>query len=97
MTGRFRIGRIEPGDLDFFRKTDLGEQPNAVVVDIELVPGEAMTSTDRMGMVVVVPAFASGEKCDPPVVARVVAGLKAALAPEVRGGVDQPCGVQAER
>ena len=50
-----------------------------------------------MGVVVVVPAFAAGEQRDPPAVAGVVAGFKAAAAPHVGGGVDQPGGVQAER
>ena len=54
-----------------------------------------MARTDGMGVVVVVPAFASGEERDPPVVAGVVLGLETTLAPEVRGGVDEPCGVKA--
>ena len=94
--GWFGVVRVELGDLDFFGEADLGEQPDAVVVDVELVPGEAVTGADRVGVVVVVPAFAAGEESDPPVVAGVVAGLEAALAPEVGGGVDQPGGVQAE-
>jgi hypothetical protein len=75
---------------------DAAEQPDAVVVDVELVPGEAVAGADRVGVVVVVPAFAAGEQGDPPVVAGVVLGLEAALAPEVGGGVDQPGGVQAD-
>src|SRR5258708_18560493 len=49
-----------------------------------------------MGVVVVVPALAAGEDGDPPVVAGVVLGLEAALAPEVGGGVDQPGGVETD-
>ena len=49
-----------------------------------------------MRVVVVVPAFAEGDHGDPPVVARIVPGVEAALAPQVRGGVDQPRGVPAE-
>src|SRR5215472_12441400 len=47
-------------------------------------------------MVVVVPAFAAGEQGHPPAVARVVAGFKAAAAPHVGGGVDEPGGVEAD-
>src|SRR5271169_5810807 len=83
------------GDLDAFGEADFGEEPDAVVVDVELVPGETVARADGMGVVVVVPAFASGEESDPPVVAGVVLGFEAALAPEVRGGVDEPCGVKA--
>ena len=46
---------------------------------------------------VVVPAFAAADQGDPPVVARVVASFKAARTPEMRGRVDEPGGVEAER
>src|SRR5277367_2710822 len=86
---------VELGDLDSFGEADFAEEPDAVVVDVELVPSEAVARTDGVGVVVVVPAFASGEKRDPPVVAGVVLGLEAALAPEMRGGVHKPGGVKA--
>src|SRR5438552_2870053 len=86
--GGFGILGIELGDLDFFGEANFAEKPDAVIIDVELVPGEAVTCADRVGVMVVVPAFASGEECDPPVVAGVVLGLEAALAPEVRRGVD---------
>ena len=56
-----------------------------------------MAGGNRMRMMVVVPAFAAGQQRDPPVVAGVVAGLEAARAPEMGGGVDQPGRVQAQR
>ena len=80
----------------FSARPILLEEPDAVVVDVELVPGEAVARADRVGVVVVVPAFAAGEESDPPVVAGVVLGFEAALAPEVGGGVDEPGGVQAD-
>jgi len=55
-----------------------------------------VAGADRMGVVVVVPAFAACEDGDPPVVAGVVLGFKAALAPQVSSGVDQPGGVEAD-
>ena len=94
--GGFGVLGIEFGDLDLFGEADFAEEPDAVVVDVELVPGEAVAGADGVGVVVVVPAFAAGEEGDPPAVAGVVFGLEAALAPEVRGGVDEPCGVEAE-
>src|SRR5215469_6794286 len=96
VAGWLGVCRVEVGDLNFLSEADLGEQPDSVVVDVDLVPGEAVTRADRMGVVVVVPAFAAGEDGDPPVVPGVIAGLKAALAPEVRGGVDEPRGVKTE-
>jgi hypothetical protein len=93
---RFGILGIEFGYLNFFGEADFAEDPDAVVVDIELVPGETVTCADWVGVVVVVPALATGEDGDPPVVAGVVLGFKASLAPEVSGGVDQPCGMKAD-
>jgi hypothetical protein len=87
---------VELGDLDLFCEADFAEEPDAVVVDVELVPFEAVAGADGMGVVVVVPAFAAGEESDPPVIAGVVLGLEAALAPEVGGGVDEPGGVETE-
>ena len=49
-----------------------------------------------MGVVVVVPALAAGEQRDPPTVAGVVVSFKAAAAPHVGCGVDEPGGVQAK-
>jgi hypothetical protein len=95
-SGWFGIVLVELCDLDFFGQAEFAEEPDAVVVDVELVPGEAVARADGMGVVVVVPAFAAGEESDPPVVAGVVLGLEAALAPEVGCGVDEPCGVEAD-
>jgi hypothetical protein len=94
--GRFGILGIEFGDLDLFGETEFAEDPDAVVVDVELIPGESVTRADGVGVVVVVPALAAGENGDPPVVAGVVLGFETALAPEVSGGVDQPGGVKAD-
>src|SRR3569833_583061 len=49
-----------------------------------------------MGVVIIVPALTAGEQRNPPAAARVVAGFKAAAAPEVSGGAYQPGGVQAQ-
>ena len=86
--GGFWILGIEFGDLDFFGEADFAEEPDAVVVDVELVPGEAVTRADGVGVVVVVPAFAAGEQSHPPVLARTVFGGEAAAAPHMSCGVD---------
>src|SRR6266851_1259056 len=95
-SGGFGVLGVELGDLDLFGEADLAEEPDAVVVDVELVPCQAVAGADGMGVVVVVPALAAGEDGDPPVVAGVVLGLEAALAPEVGGGVDEPGGMEAD-
>ena len=81
---------IDFGDPE--QPQDLDQKPGR----IELVPGQAMARRGRMRVVIVVPAFAEGDQGDPPVVPGIVAGVEAARAPHVRGGVDQPGGVQPE-
>src|ERR1700760_3831957 len=81
--GGFGVLRVELCNLNLLCEAEFRKHPDAVVVDVELVPCEAVASADRMSMMVVVPAFAAGEQSHPPVVAGVVLGLKAALAPKV--------------
>ena len=83
-------------NLDFFGEAEFLEEPDAVVVDVELVPDEAVARGDGVGVMVVVPAFAAGEQGNPPGVAGIVLGFEAAGADEVGGGVDQPGGVEAD-
>ena len=94
--GGLGVGGVVAGGLDFCGEAELGEEPDAVVVGVELIPGEAVAGADGVGVVVVVPSLAAGEEGDPPGVARVVVGVEAAGAEEVGGGVDQPGGVQAD-
>src|SRR5450631_189590 len=83
--GGFGVVLVELGYLNFLGEADLGEQPYAVVVRVELVPGEAVASADRVSVVVVVPAFATGEQSDPPAIAGVILGLEAARTEHVGG------------
>ena len=96
MAGGFGVGAVEFGHLNFAGEAELGQDPDAVEVGIDLVPPEAMAHGDGMGMMVVVPALAAGEQSYPETVARVIVGFKAAAAPHVGCRVDQPCGVQAQ-
>ena len=59
-------------------------------VDIQLIPSETVANRARTGVVVVVPAFAKGQERHPPVVGRIVARLKTAVAPRMRGRINQP-------
>ena len=96
-SGRFWVGRIELGQLNFFGEAELRHDPDTVVVDIEFVPGEAVPRAYRMGVVIVVPALAASQKSNPPAVARIIVGLEAALTPEMCRRIDQPGGVQSQR
>src|SRR5580658_4560451 len=92
-----RIVSIKSGDLNLLSEANLLQYPDAIVVDIKLIPCQPVTCGNRVSMVVVVPALAPSEEGNPPVVVGIVPGFKATPAPHVSGRVDQPCGVQAER
>src|SRR5271166_2853844 len=93
---RLRIGRIVLCDLDVPGEAEFLEQPDAVVVWINLVPCEAVARGNGMRMMIVVPSFTAREQGDPPAVARVVAGFEASRSPHVRRGIHKPGSVQAK-
>ena len=82
--GRFGVLGIELGHLNFFGETNLGEEPDAVVVDAQLIPGETMSCADGVGVVIVMPALAAGEQGDPPGIAGIILCFEAAAAKHVR-------------
>src|SRR5229473_2738604 len=95
------------GDLLFVRLADAGrldvpddadglEEPQRQPGDVEFVPGQAMAGRDRVGVVVVVPAFAKRHQRHPPRVLRVVLRGEAPAPPHVRGGVDEPRRVEPD-
>ena len=45
-------------EAKLLRKPDLVKRPDTEPVDIQLIPGEAVSNGSRIGAVVVVPAFA---------------------------------------
>src|SRR5271165_48964 len=93
---RLRIVWIELCDLDVPGQAEFLEQPDAVIVWINLVPFQAVARGNGMRMMIVVPSFTAREQGDPPAVARVVAGFEASRSPHVRRGIHQPGSVQAE-
>ena len=70
--------RQQARPLDIPREAADLERPDANPVEIEFVPRETVTRARRMGVMVVVPAFAEGDECNPPVVGRMITGLEAA-------------------
>jgi hypothetical protein len=73
----------EFGDEDLLCQTQLAEQPDAVIVEIELIPFKAVARGCGIGVMIVVPPFASGHQGHPPQIARVIAGGKTPRAPHV--------------
>src|SRR6476646_3137876 len=59
--------RRETRPLDVPRQAADLERPDANPVEIQLVPRETVTRARRMGVMVVVPAFAEGQERNPPV------------------------------
>src|SRR5882762_1693454 len=81
---------------------DVPDQPDGAKAlqfdpgEVEFVPGQAVARRGRVGVVVVVPAFAERQERHPPHVLRVVSRREAAAPPQVRGGVDEPRRVQSD-
>lgn len=85
------------GGLDVPGEAEFGEQADGEVGGVEFVPPSAVGGASGFGVVVVVPAFAEGDECDPPVVSCVVFGVgEVSVSPGVGGGVDEPDGVEDE-
>ncbi len=90
---RFR-GQLD--GVDLAREPQLFERPDAVPIEVDLVPREAVARRNRVRMVIVVPAFAEGEQSHPPAIRRKIAGLKAPRTDHVRGRIDQPRRMKTE-
>ena len=56
--------------LILLAKPRLAHNPDAVVIQVKLVPDKAVAGRNGVRMVIVVPAFAASKESDPPVVAR---------------------------
>jgi len=89
-----RSGRCS-GDMNVVRQAELLKRPDTVPVEVNLVPFQAVARADGMRMMIVMPALSPREEGDPPTVGGVIAGNEAARAPGVRGGIHEPCGMQA--
>src|SRR5437016_9986249 len=50
------------------REAELLERPDAIPIQINFIPCDAMPGRNRMRMMIIMPAFAKGEDRDPPVV-----------------------------
>src|SRR4051812_18316095 len=92
-----RRPRVEADPLNGSGQSEELQDANTPPIEINLVPLQSMTSGSRMGVMIVMPAFAKGEQRHPPTVARILAGIKASTSPHVRRRVDQPSGVQRQR
>jgi hypothetical protein len=77
-------------------QTTDSQDGDAVPVGIELVPCQTVTRGLRMGVVVVVPAFAEGEQSDPHAIAGGVAGREPSRTPHVCSGVYEPGAVETD-
>src|SRR5690349_6582502 len=72
------------------------QSANAIPVQVDLIPSQAVTGRLGNSVMVVVPAFAKGQQGDPKTVFGSVVGEEATRAPHMRGGIYKPGGVQAD-
>src|SRR5688572_20725329 len=66
------------------------EDFNDGIRHIEFPPAVAAAGRARIGMVVVVPAFAKGNEGDPPDIAAVILGFEVAVAPNMSDRIHKP-------
>src|SRR3954447_9595768 len=78
------------------RKAEATQDKDSIPVQVDFVPGHAVTSRLRKGVMVVVPALTKRQQCHPKAVPGVIASAKAPFPPHMRGGVDQPSRVQPD-
>src|SRR4029077_9089755 len=69
--------------------------PNSVPIKINFIPRQPVPGGSRVRVMIVVPAFAPANQCNPPTVGRIVARRKPAGAPRMRRRIYQPGEMQA--
>ena len=90
------VGWLERCVLNVAGEAERSQRQNSVPINVELIPGEAVTRGLRGGMVIIVPALSEGEYGDPETVGRVIAGAEALRSPHMCCGVHQPSGVETD-
>ena len=81
--------------FDVPRKAERPQCRDSVPVDVDFVPGQAMTGTLGMGVMIIMPAFTKGQQCHPKTVSGCIPCGESPRSPHVGGGVYQPGGMKA--
>ena len=87
---------FQAGSLDLARKAEPFQKTNAIVIDIDLIPGQSVTGRYRICVMVVVPSFPAGQQRYPKIVPRIVTRGKAPCTPQMRDGIDHPGYVKSD-
>jgi hypothetical protein len=77
---RHRLDWVPPRefrDPDVLCKSKFFQQPNPVIIGVELIPSKTMPCRNRIGVVTVMPTFAPSKQCHPPAISRLVPGCEA--------------------
>ena len=64
-TAAFALTLLKTRSLDMTCEAETSKNPDAVVVDIHLIPGKTVAGRHRMSVVVVVPSLPTGQQCYP--------------------------------
>src|SRR5215212_6730515 len=91
--GNFVLPAVEKhliGPLDVPRQADLLPKADSEIRDVDLPPAVAVGRGARVGVMIIVPAFAVRGERDEPVVAAVLAGVVITVAPKMRSRVNAP-------
>ncbi len=82
---------------DVLCQTEQLQRADAIPVEVDFVPRQAVFGSARMRVMIVVPAFAKGKQRHPPAIGRIVASQEASRAPDMSRGIYQPGEVQSDR
>lgn len=85
---------LRPRQLEVPREVEQTQCSDAIPVQIEFIPGEAMARRLRVCVMVIMPAFTESEHGDPKTVPGCIVGGESPRSPHMRSRVHQPRGVQ---
>ena len=57
-----------PAVMDTGSKSELLEDPNGVIVEVDFVPLQSVPSGNRVGVMIVMPPIPETDQCHPPIV-----------------------------
>ena len=98
IAGQSGLGRqvVEPHFVNMPRQTKFLQRPDAIPVQVDFVPGQAVARGNGVRMMIVVPALAEREERDEKVIGGEIFGCEAAGSPHVGDRIDRPGGMQSD-
>src|ERR1700731_4231342 len=81
---------IPPRHDDISNQPKPREKPDGQIGHVELPPAMAVLGRSRIGVMIVVPTFASGQDSNEKIISACVIGRVVSISPQMRDGIDRP-------